>query len=143
MATITDTGTTARQFRSGEWVEVPVVIRDGRTCACGDLHGIFPKCIGSDADATAPSPRPRRQRADRPKPTVSEFFPFPNRRLPRAIPQPVINACADCGPQHEAFYYCKAHRSQAIRNTILASRTRPGIISLHMMMAENGLDIVS
>lgn len=74
---------------------------------------------------------------------AQELFPFPKRRLPRAIPQAIIDACEDCGPYHEAFYYCEAHRSQAIRNTILAARKNPGIISLHMMMAEKGLDIVS
>lgn len=143
MEKVTATGQTVRQRRGGVWVDVPVVMRNGRVCACGDLHGIFPRCIASDAQKRPPQRR-KRARADHPAArTAQEFFPLPKRRLPRAIPQATIDGCPDCHPVHEAFYYCEAHRSQAVRNVLLAGRKSGGVISLHLMMADKGFDICS
>ena len=144
MAAVTDTGRTVRQLRDGLWVDVPVVIRNGRYCLCGDMHGTFSVCVGSGHVAGKPAPvrsgrRPRTpQGAD-----AQRYFPLRKRRLPRAIDQAVIDACDGCGPFEQAFYYCEQHRSQAVRNVILASRRSHGVISLHMMLADKGFDIVS
>lgn len=135
------TGQTANRMTGGVLVEVPIVLRNGRTCACGDLHGVFPRCVGSDWDQPRPAPR-RRKPADRPLVHVTqEFFPLPKGRLPRAIPQSTIDACDNCHPVHEAFYYCGTHRRQSVRNVLLARRKSGGVSSLHMMMAEKGFDI--
>jgi len=141
---VIDTGTTAPQRRDGVWVQVPVLIRDGRYCLCGDLHGQSKVCVGSafGPDGAGNSPKPRRDRSVRPQP-ASDHFMLEPRRLPRAIPAATIAACAECRPQGEAFWYCGSHRSQAVRNVLLASRRNSGITSLHMMMADKGLDIVS
>lgn len=148
---VTDTGTTARMPRSGEWVDVPVLIRDGHYCLCGDSHGVFPRCVGSaiplkseDAPTRIVGMTPSNHRRNRkPVDRAAEFFTLAKRRLPRAIPQATVDACDACGPFNDAFYYCEQHRSQAIRNVVLASRKSSGVISLHMMMAEKGYDIVS
>ena len=139
---VTDTGKTVRQVRNGVWVDIPVLIRNGHTCICGDLHGRFPRCIGSAAGSTPAPRRRRRQRSFREK-MAQEMFPLPKRRLPRAIDQAVINACDGCGPFNDAFYYCVEHRSQAVRNVLLAGRKNPGIISLHLAIADRGYDIAS
>lgn len=145
---VTDTGETFPRRRSDGTVEqVPVLIRDGRYCLCGDAHGVFPVCVGGawspdGALHTGRAPSVPRKRTV----TVTEqvnFFVLPERRLPRAVPQDTVDACGSCGPHNDAFYYCEDHRSQAVRNVLLAARTRSGIISLHMTMAEQGFDIVS
>lgn len=143
MERVTETGRTVRQRRGGVWVDVPVVMRGSRVCACGDLHGVFPTCIGSDAQSRPPQRRPRKAAESPAVRSAQEFFPLPNRRLPRAIPQATIDACSDCHPVHEAFYYCEAHRRQAVRNVLIARRKSAGVSSLHMMMAEKGFDICS
>ena len=139
------TGEMTIQRRNGVWVEVPIVRRNGRLCACGDAHGVFPNCVGSAWDNPAPRPKRRnRKPVDNPAArSVQEFFPLNNRRLPRAVPQDIIDACDECGPVHKAFYYCSAHRRQAVRNVLIARRKSAGISSLHMMMAEKGFDIAS
>jgi hypothetical protein len=141
---VTDTGTTAPQRRGDVWVQVPVLIRDGRYCLCGDLHGRFKVCVGGEfgPNGVGTAPKPRRDRSVRPQP-ASDYFKLEPRRLPRAIPAETIAACGECRPQGEAFWYCGEHRSQAVRNVLLASRRDSGITSLHMMMADKGLDIVS
>lgn len=146
---VTDTGRTVPQMRDGAWVRVPVLIRNGHYCLCGDLHGRFSRCVGSSTpvgvDRRAPHSPRKRSRGRRTFNDVAaqELFPLPKRRLPRAIDQAVIDACDGCGPFEEAFYYCETHRSQAIRNVLLAGRKNPGVISLHLAIAERGFDIAS
>jgi hypothetical protein len=144
---VTDTGTTARMPANGGWVDVPVLIRDGHYCLCGDAHGVFPRCVGSawspdgklHTDKKRSVPKKRTVKATE----APAFFPLVERRLPHAIPQDAIDACPSCGPHHDAFYYCEDHRSQAIRNVLIADRTRSGMTSLHMLIAEQGFDIAS
>jgi len=145
METIRDTGQTSRSMRWGVWVDVPIVMRATGICVCGDLHGQFPKCIGSGANTRPPSRRKTaREAPDHPVSRIAqEIFPLPKRRLPVAIPQQKIDACGDCRPVEQAFYYCPTHRTQAVRNVVLAGRKSGGVISLHMMMADNGFDICS
>ena len=143
METVTDTGKTTTQCRNGVWVEVPVLRRNGRLCMCGDLHGRFARCVGSASEDEVKPPRPRKAPDHPAARTAQEFFALPKRRLPVAVPQADIDACSGCGPFEDAFYYCETHRRQAIRNVILAGRKSGGVISLHMMMAENGFDICS
>ena len=150
MATVTDTGRTVRQLRAGAWVDIPVLIRNGRYCLCGDLHGNFLRCVGSaiavESDrqpAYTSSRRRRRRRPTADERAAQELFPLPKMRLPRAIDQAVIDACDGCGPFEQAFYYCEAHRSQAVRNVLLAGRKSGGVISLHLHVARRGYDIVS
>jgi hypothetical protein len=142
---VTDTGTTVRQLHDGVWVDIPVLIRNGHYCLCGDLHGQFKVCVGSRAVENRGGPRPKPSRAPRPRrdPDAAIMFPMQKRRLPRAVTQNLIDNCSDCGPHHEAFYYCPSHRQQAVRNVLLAARKRSGIISLHLTMADRGYDIVS
>lgn len=144
---VTDTGRTVRQLRGGEWTDIPVLIRDGHYCLCGDLHGRFARCVGSAAAPDRPrktsAPRERSRPGTFNQQVAQEYFPLPKRRLPKRVPQAAIDACDGCGPFHEAFYYCETHRSQAVRNVLLAGRKSGGIISLHLMMADKGYDIVS
>jgi len=142
METVVDTGRTTRSRVNGEWTDIPILLRDGKICACGPRHGVFPRCVGSGADK--PKPKPRIKRHDTPQAQVAqEFFALPKRRLPVAVPQADIDACDACGPVEDAFYYCEKHRRQAIRNVVLAGRKSGGVISLHMMLAEKGYDICS
>jgi len=146
MATATNTGKTVRQLRDGVWTDIPVLIRNGRYCLCGDLHGQLARCVGSatTAGTTAPAPsRRRKQRRTFNDTAAQEVFPLPKMRLPRAIDQAIIDACDGCGPFEEAFFYCENHRSQAVRNVILAGRRSDGVISLHLLLAREGYDIVS
>ena len=143
METVVSTGRTTRARHNGEWVDVQIVLRNGKVCACGPLHGKFSRCVGSASQDAAPAPRPRPRRDSPQARTAQEFFPLPKRRLPVAVPQADIDACDKCGPFEQAFYYCERHRRQAIRNVLLAGRKSGGVISLHLMMAENGYDICS
>jgi len=144
---VTDTGRTVRQLRGGEWTDIPVLIRDGHYCLCGDLHGRFARCVGSATTPGRPRTPSRRSEPSAPgtfnQQVAQDYFPLPKRRLPKRIDQQVIDACDGCGPFEEAFYYCEAHRSQAVRNVLLAGRKSGGVISLHLMMADKGYDIVS
>lgn len=143
---VTDTGNTVTMIRDGIAAQIPVLIRDGHYCLCGDLHGRFARCVGSARPLDGrpgESPR-RRERVSTTRGRDAQlYFPMPTRRLPAAINQAVIDSCDGCGPFAEAFYYCEAHRSEAIRKVLLASRKSDGVISLHLMLAERGYDIVS
>lgn len=126
---------------NGVWLEFDLLLRDGKFCGCGPQHGVFPRCVGSE---TQDKSRPARRRVPRERRQPAEvWFPVPAGRLPREVPADEVAACDDCGPYHEAFRYCVAHRRQAVRNVRLANRRRHDVTSLHLMLADHGFDIVS
>lgn len=135
-----------------------VLIRNGVLCACRDLHGIFPQCVGSKSPLAeslgllAPQPKHSRTkaeyrtsaesiellRAENPFGLTAEDFA---RRRRLSFGPKDIAACPDCTIIHRGYQYCDKHRELAVQNVLKAAKTDPGIGTLHLMAAEEfGLD---
>lgn len=132
---------------------INAVIRDGVLCACGPSHGVFAECVGSRSPAAEllglsntrrPATAVYRYSNDD-DPAIWNFFLIGRDDVVGRGSRPFNNAdiqeCADCGFVGHARRYCDTHRALARFNVLEKAQSDDMMTTLHLMVAERGIDL--